>query len=51
MSMKMDPGALPRPGKVREQRLLSPELGFWMTAELGRVSGKILRSGPELGHD
>jgi hypothetical protein len=42
-SMKMAPGALPRPGRVPEQRLLSPELGFWMAAELGRVSGKILR--------
>ena len=41
--MKMAPGALPRPGKVPEQRLLSPELGFWMAVELRRISGKILR--------
>ena len=25
-------GAIPRPGRVPEQRLLSPELGFAMTA-------------------
>jgi hypothetical protein len=27
-SMKMAPGALPRPGRVPEQRLLSPEYGL-----------------------
>jgi hypothetical protein len=27
-SMKMAPGALPRPGRVLEQRLLSPEIGL-----------------------
>ena len=31
-SMEMAPGAIPRPGRVPEQRLLSPELGFAMTA-------------------
>ena len=30
--MEMDPGAIPRPGRVPEQRLLSPELGLAMTA-------------------
>ena len=48
-SMKMAPGALPRPGRVPEQKLLSPELGFWMAAELGRVFGKILRWSSKLG--
>jgi hypothetical protein len=28
-SMEMAPGALPRPGKVPEQRLLSPEIRWW----------------------
>ena len=41
--MKIASGELSRPGIVPEQRLLSPELGFWMAAELGRVSGKILQ--------
>jgi hypothetical protein len=27
-SMEMAPGALPRPGRVPEQRLLSPEVGL-----------------------
>ena len=31
-SMEMAPGAIPRPGRVPEQRFLSPELGFAMTA-------------------
>ena len=51
-SMKMAPGHFPVPlvGRVPEQRLLSPELGFWMAAELGRVSGKkILRVSYILG--
>ena len=48
-SMKMAPGALLHLGRVPEQRLLSPELGFWMAAELGCVSGKILRGPSELG--
>ena len=33
-SMEMAPGAIPHPGKVPKQRLLSPELGFRMAAEL-----------------
>ena len=49
MSMKMAPGALPHPGRVPEQRLLSPELGFLVAAELGRVSRKILQGPSELG--
>ena len=32
VSMEMTPGAIPRPGGVPEQRLLSPELGFAMAA-------------------
>jgi hypothetical protein len=28
-SMKMAPGAIPCPGRVPEQRLLSPEIGLW----------------------
>ena len=48
-SMKMTPGALPHPGRVPEQILLCLELGFWMAAELGRVSRKILRYSPFLG--
>ena len=31
-SMEMAPGAIPRPGRGPEQRLLSPELGFAMMA-------------------
>jgi hypothetical protein len=27
-SMEMAPGALPRPGRVPEQRVLSPEIGL-----------------------
>ena len=30
--MEMAPGAIPRPGRVPEQRFLSPELGLTMTA-------------------
>ena len=37
-------GALPHPDKVPEQRLLSPELGFWMAAELWNFSGEIVDS-------
>ena len=29
-SMEMAPGAIPRPGRVPKQRLLSPELGLEM---------------------
>ena len=41
-AMKMAPGALPRPGRVPKQRLLSPELGFRMAAEHGDVFGSIV---------
>ena len=51
MSMKMAPGALTHPGRVPEQRLMSPELGFWMAAELERASGKILRVSSVLGQE
>ena len=37
-SMEMTPGAIPRPGRVPEQRLLSPELGFLVAAELRNSS-------------
>ena len=33
-SMEMAPGAIPRPGRVPEQRLLSPETCFRLAAEL-----------------
>ena len=35
--MKMAPGAIPRRGRVPEQRLLSPETEFRMAAEHGGV--------------
>ena len=41
-SMEMAPGAIPRPGKVPKQRLLSPELGFLVAAELRNSSGEIV---------
>ena len=41
--MKMAPEVDPRFGRVPEQELLSPELGFRIAAELCCVSGKILR--------
>ena len=50
-SMEMAPGALPRPGRVPEQRLLSPELGFWMAAEIRVVFRKILRVSRVLGQE
>ena len=31
-SMEMAPGAIPRPGRVPEQRFMSPELGLTMAA-------------------
>ena len=37
-SMKMAPGALPRPGRVPEQRLMSPETCFRLAAELRNFS-------------
>ena len=39
--MKMAPGAIPRPGRVPEQRLLSPEMEFRMAAEHGVVFAKM----------
>ena len=41
-SMEMAPGAIPRPGRVPKQRLLSPELGFLVAAELHNSSGEIV---------
>jgi len=49
--MKMAPEVDPRPGRVPEQELLTPELGFWMAAELGSFSGKFLRGSWFLGHE
>ena len=43
-SMEMAPGAIPRPGRVPKQRLLSPELGFLVAAELRNSSGEIVDS-------
>jgi len=43
-SMEMAPGALPRPDRVSEQRLMSPELGFLVAAELRSFSGEIVDS-------
>ena len=37
------PGAIPNPGRVPEQELLSPELGFLVAAALRCVSGEKLR--------
>jgi hypothetical protein len=39
-SMEMDPGALPRLGRVPEQRLLSPEIGLQWRWCYGTVLGK-----------
>ena len=36
--MKMAPGAIPNPGRVPEQELLSPESGFLVAVELRCVS-------------
>ena len=44
VSMEMAPGAIPRPGKVPKQRLLSPELVFSVAAELWNFSGEIVDS-------
>jgi hypothetical protein len=35
--MEMAPGALPRPGRVPEQRLLSPEIRRWRRRSCGTV--------------
>jgi hypothetical protein len=40
-SMEMAPGALPRPRRVPEQRLLSPESRRWRRRSCGTSSGKI----------
>jgi hypothetical protein len=39
-SMEMAPGAIPRPGRVPEQRLLSPEIGLQRWRRCGTLSGK-----------
>ena len=39
MEMELMERAIPRPGRVPKQRLLSPELGFSMPAALRCVSG------------
>jgi hypothetical protein len=40
VSMEMALGALPRPGRVPEQRLLSPETRRWRRQSCGTLSGK-----------
>jgi hypothetical protein len=39
-SMEMAPGALPRPGRVPEQRLLSPEIGLRRRRRCGTLLGE-----------
>jgi hypothetical protein len=39
-SMEMAPGALPLPGKVQEQRLLSPEIGLQRQRRCGTLLGE-----------
>jgi hypothetical protein len=39
-SMEMAPGALPHPGRVLEQRLLSPEIGLRLRRCCGTLSRK-----------
>jgi hypothetical protein len=39
-SIKMAPGAIPRPGRVPEQRLLSPEIGLRRRRRCRTLSGK-----------
>jgi hypothetical protein len=39
-SMEMAPGATPCPGRVPEQRLLSPEIGLRRRRRCGTLSGK-----------
>jgi hypothetical protein len=41
MAMEMAPGALPRPGRVLEQRLLSPKIRRWWRRSYGTISGKL----------
>ena len=38
----MAPGALPRPGRVPEQRLLSPEIRRWRRRSYGTLSGNLI---------
>jgi hypothetical protein len=38
----MAPGALPRPGRVPEQRLLSPEIRRWRQWSYRTLSGNLL---------
>jgi hypothetical protein len=40
--MEMAPGAIPRPGRVPEQRLLSPKIGLRQRWRCGTLSGKTL---------
>jgi hypothetical protein len=40
-SMEMAPGALPRPDRVPEQRLMSPESRRWRRRSCGTSSGKL----------
>ena len=40
--MEMAPGVNPRPGRVPEQELLTPETEFWMAAEHGGVFAIIM---------
>jgi hypothetical protein len=37
----MAPGALPRPSRVPEQRLLSPEIRRWQRRNCGTLSGNL----------
>jgi hypothetical protein len=41
MVMEMAPGELPRPGRVPEQRLLSPKIRRWRRRSCGTVLGKM----------
>ena len=41
-SMEMAPGAIPRPGRVPEQRLLSPEIGLRWWRRGGTFRGRRL---------
>ena len=42
-SMEMAPGAIPRPGRVTEQRLLSPESCFGVDGGVGTFRGFLIR--------
>jgi hypothetical protein len=39
--METAPGALPHPGRVPEQRLLSPEIRRWQRQSYGTLSGNL----------